>query len=177
MATANALLAEHGHEDLRLLDNGAIVRADGGHRRAGPRLPPGPGGASKANAVAFHMRARGYAPEECIAIGDSWRTSTSPTSSAASSWSPTAPNAIPALREAIAGRPNVTVTEGRNGEGVYEAVVSHPGRALLSDHRPGSPQRVSFSSSWTTWTYGSPVARSRPNFAGSVAGDVGVELS
>jgi hypothetical protein len=28
------------------------------------------------------------------------------------------------LREAIAGRPNVTVTEGRNGEGVYEAIVS-----------------------------------------------------
>ena len=27
-------------------------------------------------------------------------------------------------REAIGGRPNVTVTEGRNGEGVYEAVVS-----------------------------------------------------
>ena len=30
-----------------------------------------PGGASKAKAVAFHMRARGYAPEECIAVGDS----------------------------------------------------------------------------------------------------------
>jgi len=30
----------------------------------------------------------------------------------------------PALRDAIAGRANVTVTEGRMGEGVYEAVVS-----------------------------------------------------
>ena len=38
--------------------------------------------------------------------------------------SPTARSAIPALREAIAGRPNVTVTEGRMGDGVYEAVVS-----------------------------------------------------
>ena len=30
-----------------------------------------PGGASKAKGVAFHLRARGYAPEDCIAIGDS----------------------------------------------------------------------------------------------------------
>ena len=30
-----------------------------------------PGGASKAKGVAFHMQARGYAPEDCIAIGDS----------------------------------------------------------------------------------------------------------
>ena len=30
-----------------------------------------PGGASKAKGVAFHVRARGYAPEECIAVGDS----------------------------------------------------------------------------------------------------------
>ena len=42
----------------------------------------------------------------------------------ASSWSPTAPERDPGLREAIGGRPNVTVTEGRNGDGVYEAVVS-----------------------------------------------------
>jgi hypothetical protein len=28
------------------------------------------------------------------------------------------------LREALAGRSSVTVTEGRNGEGVYEAIVS-----------------------------------------------------
>ena len=34
------------------------------------------------------------------------------------------PERDPALAEAIAGRANVTVTEGRMGEGVYEAVVS-----------------------------------------------------
>jgi hypothetical protein len=34
------------------------------------------------------------------------------------------PERDPALRDAIAGRPNVTVTEGRMGDGVYEAVVS-----------------------------------------------------
>jgi hydroxymethylpyrimidine pyrophosphatase-like HAD family hydrolase len=30
-----------------------------------------PAGTSKANAVAAHMRARGYAPGECIGVGDS----------------------------------------------------------------------------------------------------------
>ena len=30
----------------------------------------------------------------------------------------------PGLREGIGGHPNVTVTEGRNGDGVYEAVFS-----------------------------------------------------
>ncbi len=30
-----------------------------------------PAGASKARAVARHMQARGYCPEECIAVGDS----------------------------------------------------------------------------------------------------------
>ena len=34
------------------------------------------------------------------------------------------PERDPALREAMAGRANVTVTEGRMGEGVYEAIVS-----------------------------------------------------
>ena len=29
----------------------------------------------------------------------------------------------PEIRDAIAGRPNVEVTEGRNGDGFYEAVV------------------------------------------------------
>ena len=30
-----------------------------------------PAGVSKAAAVSAHMRARGYAPEECVAVGDS----------------------------------------------------------------------------------------------------------
>ena len=58
---ADRLLAEHGHGDLRLVDNGAIVR-----RSTLPDLgaPPHvyhqiPRGASKTAAVAAHMRARG----------------------------------------------------------------------------------------------------------------------
>ena len=39
---ANELLAARGHENLRLLDNGAIGREMPGDRRPHPRLPPGP---------------------------------------------------------------------------------------------------------------------------------------
>ena len=71
VAEANALLAEQGHDDLRFLDNGAIVRRMEGLDGPAHAYHLVPGGASKAKAVAFHMRARGYAPEECIGVGDS----------------------------------------------------------------------------------------------------------
>ena len=122
---ANALLAEHGHEDLRFLDNGAIGRpmeALDGPAHAYHLVP---GGASKAKAVALHMHARGYAPEECIAVGDSLEDlDAAGLGRAASSSSPTAPSATTALREALPRFANATVTEGRMGDGFYEAVVS-----------------------------------------------------
>jgi HAD superfamily hydrolase (TIGR01484 family) len=61
---ANELLAAEGHSALRLVDNGEI----------GPdthTLHLIPAEVSKARAVAAHMRARGYAREECIGVGDS----------------------------------------------------------------------------------------------------------
>ena len=125
VSEANALLAEHGHSDLRFLDNGAIVRTMEGIEGPAHAYHLVPGGASKAKAVAFHMRARGYAPEECIGIGDSLEDlDACRVRRAASSWSPTAPSATPACARRSRGRPNVTVTEGRNGDGAYEAVVS-----------------------------------------------------
>ncbi len=67
------MLDEAGFGWLRLVDNGVV--------RAAAEQMPGlpvvrayhliPAGASKARAVARHMQARGYAPEECIAVGDS----------------------------------------------------------------------------------------------------------
>ena len=83
-----------------------------------------PEAASKANAVVFHMRARGYAPEECIAIGDSVEDLAVADVVGRFFVPANGPERDPALREAIAGRQNVTVTEGRMGDGVYEAVVS-----------------------------------------------------
>ena len=61
---ANELLAAEGHSELRLVDNGEIE--PGTHT-----FHLIPAGVSKAAAVSAHMRARGYAPEECIAVGDS----------------------------------------------------------------------------------------------------------
>jgi HAD superfamily hydrolase (TIGR01484 family) len=61
---ANELLAADGHGGLRLVDNGEIE----GELHAFHLIPAA---ASKAGAVAAHMRARGYEREECVAVGDS----------------------------------------------------------------------------------------------------------
>jgi phosphoglycolate phosphatase len=69
-ADANATLAEAGLDSLRLVDNGAIApRPQFEGRPHAFHLIPAV--TSKANAVAAHMRARGYSPQECIAVGDS----------------------------------------------------------------------------------------------------------
>jgi len=121
---ANAALAEGGHTDLRFLDNGAIVRSMDGIEGPAHAYHLVPGGASKAQAVAFHMRARGYAPPECLGIGDSREDLDAADAVGRFCVVANGPERDPALREAIGGRPGVTVTEGSNGEGVYEAIVS-----------------------------------------------------
>lgn len=120
---ANTVIAEAGHEHLRFLDNGAISRAMPGIEvtHAYHLVPEG---ASKANAVSFHMRARGYAAEECIAIGDSAEDITVAAVVGRFFVPANGPARDPGIREAIAAHPNVTVTEGTMGDGVYEAVVS-----------------------------------------------------
>ena len=119
---ANQVLERNGHEDLKLIDNGAIVLGMEGIDLA-HAYHLLPAGSSKAAAVAFHMRVNGYAPDEVIAIGDSVED-VSVSDVVGRFFCPAnGPEKDPGLREAIAGRPNVTVTEGRNGEGVYEAIV------------------------------------------------------
>jgi phosphoglycolate phosphatase len=61
---ANRMLADEGHDALRLVDNGEI--APGTHT-----FHLIPASTSKAGAVAAHMRARGYSAEHCIGVGDS----------------------------------------------------------------------------------------------------------
>jgi phosphoglycolate phosphatase len=123
VAEANALLAEHGHDDLRFLDNGAIARPmDGIEVAHAYHLVPK--SASKAKAVGFHLRARGYAPEDCIAVGDSVEDLGVAEVVGHFFVPANGPARDPGIREAIAGRDNVTVTEGRNGDGFYEGVVS-----------------------------------------------------
>lgn len=109
LGEADALLDREGPGDLRLVDNGGL--RDG--RRVYHLIPSA---ASKAAAVDVHMRARGYAPEQCIAVGDS----------------PEDLGVAPLVGRffLVANAPqghggaNVERTGSGYGEGFYEAVVS-----------------------------------------------------
>lgn len=121
----DALLVEHGHGNLRLVDNGAVSRrssalAELAQVRGYHLLPVS---ASKTAAVAFHRRARGYAREETFAVGDS-REDMACAERVQTFW--LVANALardPSIAEAIAGRENVRVAEASYGAGVYEAVL------------------------------------------------------
>jgi hypothetical protein len=124
-AEADALLASRGLGHVRLVDNGAI------HRRS-PTLDPSidqarayhlvPRDASKARAVAAHMRIRGLGPEHVIAVGDS-REDASTAEVVGTFWLVANGAAKdPTLAAELAG--NVRVCEGSHGAGVYEAVIS-----------------------------------------------------
>jgi len=123
VAEANALLAEHGHDDLRLLDNGAIGRSMPGVEvtHAYHLVPRA---VSKAAAVSAHLRARGHDPRECIAVGDSIEDLEVAPAVGRFFVVANGPERDPELRAAIGGHENVTVTEGRMGDGFYEAIVS-----------------------------------------------------
>jgi phosphoglycolate phosphatase len=123
---ADRLLAERGHGDLRLLDNGVVTRRSEAlaalpHVRGYHLLPAG---ASKAGGVVFHRRARGYAREETFAVGDS-REDLACAPHVDVFW--LVANAVerdPSIRDAMAAHANVRVAEAGHGAGVYEAVVS-----------------------------------------------------
>jgi hypothetical protein len=125
-AEADALLAERGHGGLRLVDNGVVNRRSAAlaglsHVRGYHLLPLS---ASKASAVAFHRRARGYAIEDTFAVGDS-REDLACAASVQTFW--LVANAVerdPSIREAAAAHENVRSAEAGHGDGVYEAVLS-----------------------------------------------------
>lgn len=125
-AEADAALAEHGHEALRLVDNGVVSRRS----EALAQLPHVRGyhlvvgSASKAAAVATHARMRGYVREELLAVGDS-REDLGCAAHVDAFW--LVANALrrdPSMAEAISGLANVHVAEAAYGSGVYEAVLS-----------------------------------------------------
>ncbi len=119
---ADELLERSGHGNLRLVDNGGIHPITPGtdpNTRAFHLIPRS---ASKAGAVAWHMRARGYRGEECIAIGDS-REDLGAAAVVATFW--LVANGLerdPTIREALTA--NTRVTAEPNGAGVYEAVIT-----------------------------------------------------
>jgi hypothetical protein len=110
---ANALLPE----SLRLVDNGDISPKETllglGERPHAYHLIPA--GASKAAAVAAHMRARGYMRDECIAVGDSVEDM--------GVAAHVGRFFLVANAKVEPAGDNVEVTEAAMGEGFYEAVV------------------------------------------------------
>jgi phosphoglycolate phosphatase len=115
---ADALLAGHGHDALRLVDNGALSEDD--VRMPGIDHPHAyllvPRSVSKAAAVAFHRRARGYPAQTCIAVGDS-REDAGMADVVGTFW-------LVANGSRDAAGAGVRVAEGRHGAGVYEAVMT-----------------------------------------------------
>jgi hydroxymethylpyrimidine pyrophosphatase-like HAD family hydrolase len=120
------LLRAHGHGDLRLVDNGVVNRrsaalAELPHVRGYHLMP---GGASKAAAVALHMRIRGFERSATFAIGDS-REDLAVAASVGTFW--LVRNAVerdPSLREDLVGLRDVRVAEAGYGDGAYEAVIT-----------------------------------------------------
>jgi hydroxymethylpyrimidine pyrophosphatase-like HAD family hydrolase len=124
VAEANRLLEADGHDDLRLLDNGAIGRempTVEGPTHAYHLVPKL---VSKAGAVAAHARVRGYDPAECIAVGDSVEDLEVAAAVGRFFVVANGPERDPGLRAMLGAWDNVTVTEGAMGDGFYEAVVS-----------------------------------------------------
>lgn len=108
---ANAALERGGFGGLRLVDNGTLEDESG--RRC---YHLAPATASKAAAVAAHMRTRGYLPDDCIAVGDSHEdVQVAPVVGRLF----LVANADPDLSDGA----NVTRTDSAHGDGFYEAVV------------------------------------------------------
>jgi phosphoglycolate phosphatase len=122
---ADSLLQERGMGSLRLVDNGAISPKE---TLLGLEGPPHayhliPRVASKGAAVGAHMRARGYAPEEVIAVGDSREDLNVAEVVGRFFLVRNAVDRDPQIRDDVAGRDNVEITEASHGDGFYEAVV------------------------------------------------------
>jgi phosphoglycolate phosphatase len=140
LESVQALLEREGLGWLRMLDNG-VIHEHMASLTAGrpqttidhtsslrPDLPTVrayhliPAAASKARAVARHMQARGYGPEDCIAVGDS-REDLGAREAVGAFW--LVANALerdPSLSQALGAR--VHAASGAYGAGVYEAVVT-----------------------------------------------------
>jgi hydroxymethylpyrimidine pyrophosphatase-like HAD family hydrolase len=138
--SVHALLRDEGLGWLRMLDNGVVhehmapltagqadvaiertsgLRADLPSVRAYHLIPAA---ASKARAVARHMQIRGYAPADCVAVGDS-REDLGASEAVGNFW--LVANALerdPSLAAALSAR--VHAASGSYGAGVYEAVVT-----------------------------------------------------
>ncbi len=123
LAEVAATLEQAGLGWLRLVDNGVISERTAA-RAAVHAYHLIPAGASKARGVARHMQIRGYAPEDCIAAGDS-REDMEAATVVGTFW--LMANALErdhTLEADVSGRPGIRIASESYGAGVYEAVVT-----------------------------------------------------
>ena len=112
------LLVDEGLGAWRLVDNGVMHGVGDTSGRAFHLVPRS---ASKAGGVARHMQVRGYAAEDCIAVGDSVED-LGAAEVVGTFW--LVANALPEVHEAARRFENVRVAEEPHGAGVYEAVIT-----------------------------------------------------
>lgn len=126
LTAAAAVLEAAGFGWLRMVDNG-VINATSEHLRGLSAIHAYhlvPAGSSKARAVARHQQARGYAPQDCIAVGDS-REDMGAADVVGTFW--LVANGLerdPSLSADIAARTGVRIADEAYGAGVYEAVVT-----------------------------------------------------
>ena len=141
---ADALLAEHGHDGLRLVDNGVVQPPLAGARRAaaGARLPPRPGGG---------LEGRAPSRVTCAPAATRARSASRSATRARTSALRRARRDVLARRQRGRARPDASARHrGRTttcasprrayGAGVYEAVVHDAGRAAALDGRRPAAQ-------------------------------------
>lgn len=121
---ANAWLAEAGHMDLKLVDNGQLAsRSESlnhlGELHAYHLLPEA---VDKAGALRYDMERRGFAPEEAIALGDSWADITLAAEVGTFYLMKNGFDADPTLKNALAAHPNIVVSERDKSLGWADSV-------------------------------------------------------
>lgn len=121
---ANSVLSEAGHSELKLIDNGATGRRSSSLKVDQVRIYHLlPKDASKKRAVEAHQRRRAFSPEQCIAVGDSPEDLAVADMVGRFFLVANAVEGEPEIMQLAASKPNVQVTDGKMGEGFYEAVV------------------------------------------------------
>lgn len=119
---ANAFLADNGSPDLKIVDNGRIGRRGEMPLKEVHAYHLLPKSVSKKAGVLRDQKERGFKPEECIAIGDSWADVPLAKVVGAFFLVANGVNEDPSLGEAIKTYENAFVTEKEKTLGWCEAV-------------------------------------------------------
>lgn len=126
VAEANNWLAENGHMDLQLVDNGQLAsRSENlNHLAELHAYHLLPESVDKAGALRYDMKRRGFAKEEAVALGDSWADISLAPEVGTFYLMKNGLDADPTLAEAIASHKNIVVTKRDKSLGWADVVNS-----------------------------------------------------